>query len=431
MTQITASSLASRIASPRGAPSGLTKVAAGIEAVLIILGTMMMQNVLVFLVSGNAEPETIAAAAAGDPVARASWYPLYLGILIAVGARFGAVWRTLPATAPVFALLALMLLTMLWSVLPDITLRRWIALAFTLLFGILLYVRGPWIGSLRLVGYGALVTCVLHLLVVVLNPAAGIDHELHAGAWKGMLHEKNALGGLCAINFIVFGALAQFDRPRRRLWQAATALAALLVLGSTSTTSFLAVVVVAGLFVLSRLSRISPAASVAAVYVATVATVAIALAATVFSDDLLRLLGKDPTLTGRTEIWAPVWRAIEARPWQGYGLGAYWQEELGPSYDVRSIVDWDVPNAHNLWLDMGLAAGFPGLIGFAALFAFATLRSLLRVFTLKNPWPAAFLLQGLLFSFSESTVLWSFNTFSGVMFAFFTAWAIGPARLKA
>jgi exopolysaccharide production protein ExoQ len=425
----------SSLAAPRPANVSAAPPAAGVaqkaEAALIILGTLMMQNVVVFLVSGNTQPADVAAAAAGDPLARASWYPLYGGILVALALRLRGMLRTIADTAPIMLLLALMAATVVWSVAPDISMRRVIALAFTVFLGVLLHVRGDWISSLRLIGIGALIACLFHLMIIIANPSVGIDQDLHRGAWKGILHEKNALGGMAAVNVIVFGALVQFDRPWRRLWLAATALAVLLVFGSTSTTSFLAIMLVGVLFLLSRLARISPAAAVGAVYIALVGAGVAILGATVFSDEVLALLGKDPTLTGRTDIWGIVWRAIEARPLQGYGLGAYWHDPLGPSYYVRDAVDWDVPNAHNLWLDMGLAAGFPGLFGLAALLLAGWSRSAVRIFTLQNPWPAAFLTQGVLFSFSETTVLWSLNTFSTVMFVFFTAWALAPARKTA
>ncbi len=424
-----------RIAAPLSfdrSPSGeFAAVARAAEAGLIILGTMMLQSAVVFLISGNALPVDLAASAAGDPVARATWYPLYLGILIALLARTGQVIRALPRLWPVFALLILTMATYFWSVMPDITSRRLIALTFTVLLGVLLYIRGPWIDALRLVGIGALITSALHLIIVIFNPAAGIDHDVHAGAWKGMLHEKNALGSASGINLVIFGALAQFDSRRRKVWIGACALAVLLVIGSTSTTSFMATMLVAGLYFLSRIARISPAAAVATIYIAVVAGVGAALTMTFFGEEILALLGKDPTLTGRTNIWHAAWRAIEARPLTGYGLGAYWQDPLGPSYYVREEVQWDVPNAHNAWYEMGLAAGLPGLIGLAGLLGFALLRCTVRLFTVRNPWPAIALSQFLLYSFSESTVLWWQNVFSCVMFVFYAALAFGPARAMA
>ena len=39
---------------------------------------------------------------------------------------------------------------------------------------------------------------------------------------------------------------------------------------------------------------------------------------------LLPAVGKDPTLSERTVIWAAVWTTITKQPILGYGYGAFW-----------------------------------------------------------------------------------------------------------
>jgi len=59
--------------------------------------------------------------------------------------------------------------------------------------------------------------------------------------------------------------------------------------------------------------------------VVTVGSIAafVLLAPHVFFD----LLGKDATFTGRTNVWGPILRQVEQRPWTGFGHGAVWTEE--------------------------------------------------------------------------------------------------------
>ena len=45
--------------------------------------------------------------------------------------------------------------------------------------------------------------------------------------------------------------------------------------------------------------------------------------------DVVPLLGKDATLTGRTKIWDAIWRQIQERPWTGYGYSAVWDDKSG------------------------------------------------------------------------------------------------------
>ena len=40
--------------------------------------------------------------------------------------------------------------------------------------------------------------------------------------------------------------------------------------------------------------------------------------------------GKDPTLTGRTDLWATGMEFISEHPWQGVGFHAFWVKGYAP-----------------------------------------------------------------------------------------------------
>jgi exopolysaccharide production protein ExoQ len=83
-----------------------------------------------------------------------------------------------------------------------------------------------------------------------------------------------------------------------------------------------------------------------------------------FSPELLfDLVGKDATLTGRTDIWAIASRLAEARPTLGYGYDAFWTPG-GPAAFIHQGVEWEMGSAHNSWLELKLALG---MVGVAAL----------------------------------------------------------------
>ena len=54
---------------------------------------------------------------------------------------------------------------------------------------------------------------------------------------------------------------------------------------------------------------------------------------------LLGVLGKDETLTGRTDIWVELLRAIEQKPALGYGYLAFWGLESEPRYWLQRAVE--------------------------------------------------------------------------------------------
>ena len=73
---------------------------------------------------------------------------------------------------------------------------------------------------------------------------------------------------------------------------------------------------------------------------------------------VLDLLGRDITLTGRTQIWSLAARAVAERPATGYGADAFWRSPIGDQ--VRWMFGRSAVHAHNAWLDIVLDFGVLG-----------------------------------------------------------------------
>ncbi len=101
-----------------------------------------------------------------------------------------------------------------------------------------------------------------------------------------------------------------------------------------------------------------------------------------FSDSILELLGKDPTLTGRTEIWAYVISDIQMKPLLGWGYGSFFGAIIRQPEEISDAVHWVVPQAHNGLLEMLLEIGLVGLTLYVAL--------LVRIMGLGRALPAVF-----------------------------------------
>ncbi|MDH3662926.1 MAG: O-antigen ligase family protein, partial [Alphaproteobacteria bacterium] len=71
-------------------------------------------------------------------------------------------------------------------------------------------------------------------------------------------------------------------------------------------------------------------------------------------------LGRDTTLTGRTDIWPYVLKKIEERPILGYGFFSFWEMEAIASY-VQEVFQWSIPSAHSGYLEILLGLGWVGL----------------------------------------------------------------------
>jgi O-antigen ligase len=202
--------------------------------------------------------------------------------------------------------------------------------------------------------------------------------------------------------------LASPDR-RRLLPAIALALSSGLVLATQSKTSLLCLMlgvgVIAGFWTLRRGGA---AFAVAAVWIAVVLAGLGVWVWETHSVAVLEALGKDPSLTGRTEIWDALMRKVAERPWTGYGYGAFWGKDSIPADWVRKETQWPVPSAHNGWIDLLVQLGWPGAILVGTVMATATVITLLRsagAGVREGWWALGFLVAFIALSLSESILL--------------------------
>ena len=396
------------------------------DAAVIILTVLFLLNVATYLMVGNALPEGGQFVEQDNPFARLSWYPIYVAVLIMLCIHGRSATDSLVYNPLIYFLLLLSITSIGFSVAPDITTRRVFALMITVFFGVYLGVRSNSLETLRYVSIGCALAAVLQMVVIVISPDTAIHQEANAGAWRGILFEKNALGASAAISGLLFTMLIKFDTQFRFVWTGVLLLALVLLIGSQSTTSLIAYVLPTGVFLGFSLTQDRPNLRLLVMYLAIALVMTAAVTSAFFPDAFFGVLGKDATLTGRTDIWGLATSAIEKQPWTGYGYGAFWQEELGPSFIVSSQLEWIVPNAHNTWLEQGLNVGVPGIVGLALLVFWSVLRSIYIALKHEIVGPFAILIQLLIFTISESTILWSHNTFTCSLFVFASILACRP-----
>lgn len=342
----------------------------------------------------------------GAPWLRQLWLPVYALTALAALMRLPDMVRVFWGGVLLAPLLLLAGLSQQWSIAPDITIRRTIALSFTGLFSLYLAARFSWRQLLNLLAAVFLVLAVGSYISVLVAPGWAVHATIHPGAWKALWFEKNGLGQIMTWGVLACASAALLTPARRPLWMFAALLCAGLVLFSTSKTSLLGLMLVAGGLTGVAGLRRGGLLAVATLWLGLTAA-ALAVAVAVFAPELiLDALGKDPTLTGRTDIWASVLRRVEEHPWQGYGYGAFWAVEEGPVGYVRSEVNWEAPTAHNGWLELLLSFGWTGVLLFAVhltVTAAAALTSLGR--GAHAYWAVLAVAVFVLFSASESNIL--------------------------
>jgi O-antigen ligase len=305
--------------------------------------------------------------------------------------------------------LGLAVVSILWSVNPAKTVNRSIALVGTSLFGLYLATRYNMRQQLQVLAWMFGIAIVLSFLFGVALPKYGIMGGIHAGAWRGIYNHKNVLGKVMVPSAIVFFLLAISSKRNRLLLWCSFSSSLVLILLSTSKTSLLNVVTLLAALAVYRLLRWRYDLMIPAL--TGIATVGGGLQVwlTANADTLLSAIGKDATLTGRTDLWPFVWEMIWKSPWLGYGYGAFWYGLDSESAYIWYATGWTPPNAHNGLLDLLLNLGFLGLTIFVLGFFTTSLPSALAWVRLSRRsegfWPVIYITYFVLANLAESTLM--------------------------
>ena len=360
--------------------------------------------------------EEITATSGG--LVRLFYPPAYLASLVLL---FLAPGRTAAAAIRqpfLLILMAIVAASVFWSISPDQTVRRVVAICFTTLGAVAIGAQYRWAVISEILGGCFAFLAVLVLVVCVAVPSLGVMQELFPGAWRGLWPEKNALGGNMAMGLVVLAAAGALNPRRAKIWWGFAALALFLVLMSTSKTSLLSLLVGLAALLFVAIARRGRVTGVAMVWLGALGVLA-AIGVGVFAADaVLGLLGKDATLTGRTKIWAAAMRQIELRPWTGYGYGAVWDEAgaWGPLAWIVKQAGFRPQHAHNAWLEQWLGLGVFGLGAFCLFYLQALASAALAIFRDRGALLAVpFLAVYSLVSMTESVAV-TYHDFRWVLF---------------
>lgn len=320
--------------------------------------------------------KTTAAFGATDPVNTAVHAALLGFLAVVIVTRRQEMLAALRTSWLVLALVALAYLSAFWAPAPELVLRRSTTLAVTTLFAIYLAVRFE-MGRLVaiLVGINA-VAVVASFILLAVAPHLAHDATMdYPNAVRGAYSAKNMLGGMSAAGIIV-----AFYAWRRgygsQLLAAALIPASLLLLYLSQSATSLIVTLVAGYVAATAGAfRRRDAIGFTFGYVLVLVGIAGSGLLVLAWADLLALLHRGATLTGRSPIWSLAIHFIEARPWLGYGFGSFWRQGGVEAQTFWTMLLWPVPHAHDALLEIGLALGSVGMAGITLLWLSAVWRA--------------------------------------------------------
>ena len=277
------------------------------------------------------------------------------------------------------AISVLLVLSTAWSIERHVTLRRSLIFFFCTLFSIYL---GACLSKTRQIHAYAVMTLISvvgSFAVVALLPSYGISTDTHMGAWKGVFQHKNALGKQMIFSIALLAAGRAFRSPYLR-WATILGAFALFGLSRSGTAALGFAALVLGYAVLKTM-RVRTRGTLPLWIAMMPVTLVGIFTALAFRAQLSILVGKDPTLTGRTAIWAEAFRGIAQKPYFGWGYASYWRQIY-----LRAMFNGLPPNhAHSGFIDIAVDIGYFGVLLFVLTLFFYLSHSLKKVLNTSIP----------------------------------------------
>jgi len=253
-------------------------------------------------------------------------------------------------------------LSMIWSQDPMKTLLNIIPMFLLTCFGTYLTVRLSPERQVEFFLFAGVVTLAANYLLVIFYPSAGIAQFDGKGAWQGLFVHKNQCGIL-----MTYMLIPAFCVPPstllKRLGLVVYVIADLFIIVMTqSRTGWLTASCCLVFLTMAKLSWKFAWKEKVLIAVCVLAIVSlISLLCFAYMSELAILLGKDATLTGRTNIWATLWPVLGKRPYVGYGYSAFWLGMRGESATLN-LAFTNLANAENAVMQMWLELGGVGVV---------------------------------------------------------------------
>ncbi len=323
------------------------------------------------------------------------------------------------------AFLGFAVLSCLWSAEPGTTVFRVAGFVGTSAVGWYLGERFEVREQAFIVWATAAVGALASLVALAVWPDLAQATNGVANRWSGVYVNRNLLGIVMAFGFLSLPFVLRRQRPW--IWPVTLGMALIelhLFRHSGSRTGVVAVVASAGVIAFVGLVRVLCSRGVTARGGAVLTGAAAAVSAYVLHHNwqsIVGRLGRDITLTRRTEMWAIDRHFLAQRPWAGWGFEAIWTHPPAVEEALTAFRS-DPLQAHNGYLEILLGVGVIGFALFVAYLAVTAWRAFACAWNqrgLDSLWPLALVAFVLVTNFSESffianEALWALLVAAGV-----------------
>ncbi|MGA9143900.1 MAG: O-antigen ligase family protein, partial [Candidatus Acidiferrales bacterium] len=311
-----------------------------------------------------------------DQIAISALLGLGLAVLFTRGRR---VRMILQSNIPIVLFFVYCGISILWSDFPDVAFKRWLRASGDVVMILIVLSDTNWLVAVRrLFTRVGFVAMSFSILFIRYFPELGRAYNRGGGTtWTGVATGKNGLGMLC----LVFG-LASLSRflqiythefePRKAgplIAQGVVfAMSVYLLLAAHSATAFGCFFLAGAPLALTLLIR--PARKPAFVRLMVFGILAVTVSALFLNigTGMVQELGRDSTLTGRTDIWRSAFSQVQ-NPLFGTGYESFW---LGSRLaNVQMLIHQTLNQAHNGYIEIYLNVGWVGVILLANIFVSA------------------------------------------------------------
>jgi exopolysaccharide production protein ExoQ len=310
----------------------------------------------------------------GSPLDRNIFLALILAALIVVVKRRKRVGSLIQNNRWLCLYLVYCGISIAWSDFPVVSLKRYVKEIGNLLMVMIVWTEATPIEAVKvLMKRCAYVLVPMSIIMFKYYPEFGRSYSRWTGdlSFTGVTNNKNSLGALCAISGIglAWSLLSEQGRWRaalrkKRAWvQGGMLLMTVWVLVESHSATSLACFVL-GVCILIA-TRVNAIRRNIGVYVVTaIVTVSAMLLMGNGLSVTTGMLGRDETLTGRTDVWHAA-IGLGTNPVIGDGYSSFW---LGQRMErMWEMFSWHPTEVHDGYLDIYLDLGIIGLIILAAL----------------------------------------------------------------
>jgi hypothetical protein len=362
----------------------------------------------------------------GSPIDRSIYLVLLIAGLIVLVGRQRTVWPIFKRNWPLVIFVLYCAMSISWSDYPDVAFKRWIkSLGDYVMVLIVLTDGDPERALKEVLAKPGYLLLPISVLLIKYYPDLGRSYPAHwegTAYYVGVAEDKNMLGMAC----LVFG-LASFwrflqsfrvsHRTRTLIVHGTiTAMTLWLFWMANSMTSLWCFLMASGLIAATSFSKIAQKRGVVHLMVPALLLICFSVLFLDVGGFLLKEMGRNPTLTGRSEIWGQLLK-VPVNPVFGVGFESFW---LGKRLEyVWSLPGLHINEAHSGSLETYLNLGWIGLTLLAVVVVIGY-RNVIRM--LSSDFEAgqlrlAFFVVGLAYSLTES----AFRTMDLVWIAFLFA----------